>query len=90
MKKLLEIISDDQGRFSRTQTMSVVCFLFIIGIIVTHIIKGNVLTAEMFGALGLLCLFSLIARIEASYLHLNVSKSGVQVKTGSAEGKGDA
>jgi len=35
MRKLLELISDKQGRLSRTQTMSVVCFLFIIGVIVT-------------------------------------------------------
>ena len=85
MRKLLELISDDQGRLSRTQTMSVVCFLFIIGVIVAHIVKGNVLTTEMFIALVLLCLFCLIARMEASYLHLNLSKSGAQVKVGTQE-----
>jgi len=86
MKKLLEIISDDQGRISRTQTMSVVCFLFIMGIIVTHIIKGNVLTAEMFIALAMLCFFCLISRMEASHLHLSLSKGGAQVTVGT-EGK---
>ena len=80
MKKLLELISDETGRLSRTQTQVVVCLLFVMAVIVTDIIQnGTVLTVPMLISLGLLLLFCMVSRLEANIIRLSFSKKGAEI-----------
>ena len=80
MKKLLELISNDDGRLSRTQVFMSLCILFTMAVIITDIVKGGtVLNLSMLIALGGLNGFCIADRINVRHLSFKIGKGGVQV-----------
>ena len=57
--------------------MVVVCMLFSMSVIVTHMVVGNILTTPMLIALGGLNFFCLAERADIRHLNVRVGKEGV-------------
>ena len=78
----LEIFCNDDGRFSRTQTQIILCFVFSICVITAHIVKGGILTTPVLLALLGLHLFSFAERADIRHLRLQLGKDGAQLSMG--------
>ena len=85
--RLVQLISNDDGRLSRTQTQIVVWLIFTMILIVAHIICMAVWEYDVLTPTVQLCLvvafaFMFFERMDIRHFNIKVGKDGVQASTG--------
>jgi len=83
MSRLVEIVSNSDGKLSRTQCAIVFLLLFSVCLIVAHIVQtGVVLSYVVMAALAFLHIYVLLDRVDARRIDLKISKEGAHVSLG--------
>ena len=79
MKKLLELISDDNGRLSRTQSTIVFWFLYTAVLLVLEILKGGIFSIPVGATLAGVFVFAFIDRINVNHIYFKLSQTGMEL-----------
>jgi hypothetical protein len=81
MPRLLELVSNEDGRISRTQCMIWIAFVLTVCLTIAHVLCGNVLDAPVLWVLAGTAFFLLIDRTGARFISMRFG--GVHVQAGS-------